>query len=464
MTETGEIDIGPAIRGARLNATHVLIVALCTTVSVFDGFDTQLIAYAAPVIAREWGFPLSALGTIFSAGMVGLAIGACALPILADKFGRKPLILVSTGLFALVSILTPTVDSYPTLLLMRALAGLGLGAALPNVVALVSEYAPNGMRVLVNITLAGFGFGALICGLVAAWLIPAFGWRAMFYVGGAIPLLSLIPIAVWLPESLPFLVLKGAGGARIGTILAAINPARKLEAGMRFTVSEAKLKGFTVAHLFRERRGLMTLVLWIAQFMNLFVLLFMLSWTPSLMREAGLSLQAAIATTVGFSVGGVIGAIVVGRLMDRFGPFSVLASTFIVTAGTIGVVASSIGNTLLLQTAVCLAGFGVAGCQNSLNTLSGMLYPTAIRSTGVGWAMGIGRIGSIIGPFIGGSLVAAHWDVQMIIQLQAIPMLIGGLCIVVLRKVRPAEAETGRASTTGRPPQQTVGIVGDGHD
>jgi len=439
MADTSEVEIGSVIRAARLVPLHILIVALCTTVAVFDGFDTQLIAYVAPVIVREWGIPLSLLGTIFGAGTTGLAIGACVLPILADKFGRKPLILVSTAIFGLASLATPLVDSFQGLLLMRALAGLGLGAALPNAVALVSEYAPNGMRVLVNITLSGFGIGALICGVVAAGVIQPFGWRAMFYIGGAIPLVSLIPIALWLPESLPFLALKGTGNARIAQILSAINPMGSFSETARYVIAETKLKGFTVQHLFRDHRGLMTVVLWIAQFMNLLVLLFMLNWTPSLMREAGLSLQSAIATTVGFSVGGVIGAITLGRLMDRLGPFGVILTNFVITAGMIAVMASSIGNILVLQAAVCLTGFGVGGGQNSLNTLTGMLYPTAIRSTGVGWAMGIGRIGSIVGPVLGGVLVAAHWSVQMIIMVQAIPMLIGGFCIFCLPKVRAAE-------------------------
>lgn len=450
MVDTGEVEIGSVIRLARLLPLHIVIVTLCTTVAVFDGFDTQLIAYVAPVISREWGIALSSLGTIFGAGTAGLAIGACVLPILADKFGRKPLILASTGLFALASLATPAVDSFQALLLMRALAGLGLGAALPNVVALMSEYAPNGMRVLVNITLSGFGIGALICGVAAAGIIQPFGWRAMFYVGGTIPLLALIPLALWLPESLPFLALKGTDNARIARILSTINPTGSFSETARYVVAETKLKGFTVQHLFRDRRGLMTIVLWIAQFMNLLVLLFMLNWTPSLMREAGLSPQAAIATTVGFSVGGVIGAITIGRLMDRFGPFGVLLTNFVITAGVIVVISSAIGNILVLQAAVCLSGFGIGGGQNSINTLSGMLYPTAIRSTGVGWAMGIGRIGSVVGPVLGGVLFAAHWSVQMIIMVQAIPMLIGGFCIFCLPRVRSAAQAVAAARPSTR--------------
>jgi MFS transporter, AAHS family, 4-hydroxybenzoate transporter len=440
MSETPDVDVYKIIRGAHFNRAHLTIVALCTTVAIFDGFDTQLIAYVAPLIVRDLKIPFSSLGTIFGASMVGLSIGALCLPVLADYFGRKPLILTSAALFGVLSLLTTHVHSYEGLLVLRILTGLGLGAALPNVVALVSEYSPANMRVLVNITLGGFAVGALLAGAVSAWLLPLYGWQSMFYVGGAIPLLSLFFLAAWLPESLPFLVLKSAPAARIAHILKKLDPTCRVDASDAFAVREPKFAGLTVVHLFRDRRMAMTILLWTAQFMNLLVLLFLLNWTPSLLREAGLSLETAIWTTVGFSCGGVVGAIAVGRLMDWYKPFPVLAGTLIGTAGAIALISHSIGNTWVLQAAVCLAGFGVAGCQNSLNMVSGMLYPTAIRSTGVGWSMGIGRIGSIVGPFLGGILLAAHWDVPMIIMVQTVPTLIAAICVLAIAKVRPVDA------------------------
>lgn len=439
MADIRDIEINTVIRGARLNRTHVLIVGLCTTVALFDGFDTQLIAYAGPLIVRQFQIPFSALGTLFGTSMIGLTIGALCLPILADHFGRKPLILIATALFGLFSILTANVHSFAALLVLRVLTGFGLGAALPNVVALVSEYAPGGMRVLVNITLGGFGAGALLAGAVASGLLPLYGWQAIFYVGGAIPLLALVPLAIWLPESLPFLTLKAASAPRIAAILKRLDPSRDFGAAPHFTVREEKLAGFTVGHLFKDGRAATTALLWVAQFMNLLVLLFMLNWTPSLLREAGLSLQASIWTTVGFSVGGVFGAILVGRLMDLGNPFIVLSTTLAGTAGCIALVAHSISDPLILPVAVGITGFGVAGSQNSLNTVSGMLYPTAIRSTGVGWSMGIGRIGSIIGPTLGGVFVAAHWDVPMIIMVQTLPTLVAAICVLGIPKLRPAE-------------------------
>ncbi len=449
MSERGEVEINAIIRGARLNRFHILIVSLCTTVAIFDGFDTQIIAYVGPMIVRDFHIPFSSHGTLFGASMVGLTIGALCLPVLADYFGRKPLILTATALFGLLSMLTPSVDSFSALLVLRILTGLGLGAALPNVVALVSEYAPGGMRVLVNITLGGFGAGALLAGAVSSFLLPLYGWQAMFYVGGAIPLISLLLLAIWLPESAPFLVLKAAPAERVARLLKRVDPARNFDPLPRFIVQEKKLAGFTVRHLFKDGRAAMTALLWLAQFMNLLVLLFMLNWTPSLLREAGLSLQASIWTTVGFSVGGVFGAILVGRLMDLGNPFMVLSMTLVGTAGCITLVAHSIGDPMILAIAVGITGFGVAGSQNSLNTVSGMLYPTAIRSTGVGWSMGIGRIGSIVGPTLGGVLIAAHWDVSMIINVQAVPALIAAICVLGLPRVRPIEDRSKALSLAG---------------
>jgi AAHS family 4-hydroxybenzoate transporter-like MFS transporter len=449
MSERGDVEINAIVRGAKVNRFHILIVALCTTIAMFDGFDTQIIAYVGPMIVRDFQIPFSSLGTLFGAGMVGLTIGALCLPILADHFGRKPLIMVATGLFALLSILTVRVDSFTGLLILRVLTGLGLGAALPNVVALVSEYAPNGMRVLVNITLGGFGCGALLAGAVSSFLLPIYGWHSMFYVGGAIPLISLLLLAIWLPESLPFMVLKGAPAERVARLLKKVDPARNFDPLPRFVVQEKKLAGFTVKHLFKDGRAAMTALLWLAQFMNLLVLLFMLNWTPSLLREAGLSLQASIWTTVGFSIGGVFGAILVGRLMDLGNPFIVLSMTLLGTACCITLVAHAIGNPMILAIAVGITGFGVAGSQNSLNTVSGMLYPTAIRSTGVGWSLGMGRIGSIVGPTLGGMLVAAHWDVAMIINIQAVPALIASICVLCLPRMRPLEDRSKALSLAG---------------
>ncbi len=450
MSERSEVEINAIIRGARINRFHILIVTLCTTVAIFDGFDTQIIAYVGPMIVRDFHIPFSSLGALFGASMVGLTVGALCLPILADHFGRKPLILVSTGLFAVLSIATVSVELFPALLTLRVLTGLGLGAALPNVVALVSEYAPQGMRVLVNITLGGFGGGALLAGAVSSFLLPLYGWHAMFYVGGAIPLISLLLLALWLPESAPFLVLKKAAPAEhIARLLRRVDPAQHFDPLPRFTVQEKKLTGFTVRHLFNDGRAAMTGLLWLAQFMNLLVLLFMLNWTPSLLREAGLSLQASIWTTVGFSVGGVFGAIMVGRMMDLGNPFIVLSMTLVGTACCITLVAHSIGDPTMLAIAVGVTGFGVAGSQNSLNTISGMLYPTAIRSTGVGWSMGIGRIGSIVGPTLGGVLVAAQWDVAAIISVQAIPALIAAICVLGLPRLRPAEERSKALSLAG---------------
>ena len=449
MSERDEVEINAIIRGTRINRFHILIVSLCTTVAIFDGFDTQIIAYVGPMIVRDFHIPFSSLGALFGASMVGLTIGALSLPILADHFGRKPLILVSTGLFGVLSLLTVGVESFPALLTLRVLTGLGLGAALPNVVALVSEYAPSGMRVLVNITLGGFGGGALLAGAVSSFLLPLYGWHAMFYVGGAIPLISLLLLWVWLPESLPFMVLKAAPAERVARLLKKVDPAQHFDLLPRFIVQEKRLAGFTVRHLFKDGRAAMTGLLWLAQFMNLLVLLFMLNWTPSLLREAGLSLQASIWTTVGFSVGGVFGAILVGRLMDLGNPFIVLSMTLVGTACCLTLVAHSIGDPTILAIAVGITGFGVAGAQNSLNTISGMLYPTAIRSTGVGWSMGIGRIGSIVGPTLGGVLVAAQWDVTAIINVQAIPALIAAICVLGLPRVRPIDDRNKTLSLAG---------------
>jgi len=417
-----------------------LVVSLCVAIAAFDGYDTQSIGYVAPLIAKDLGIGMANLGPIFGAGLVGLTLGAILFGTWADQIGRKWATLLSILVFAIFSLATPSAASFQSMLLIRFLAGVGLGGALPNVVALTAEYVPARVRgITVNLVNASFAFGSILGGLISAKVVPVYGWHAVFYIGGVIPLLSLAVFIIWLPESLQFLVVKGSASAEIARVLGRVTK-RPFAATARYVLPEAALTGFSVKHLFRESRALMTILLWIAFFMNLLVLLLLIQWLPTLLSQAGLPLEQAILTTVSYNVGGVIGALILGRLIDRIGPFIVLVGSFLFTACFIAVAASSLGNQSVLVAALVLAGAGVNGNQASLNTLASALYQTAIRSTGVGWALGIGRIGAIVGPVLAGILVAAHWDARMIIMITIVPNVIAALTILILWRTRPGSA------------------------
>jgi AAHS family 4-hydroxybenzoate transporter-like MFS transporter len=446
MSDSQEVTVTSVINEARFSGYLWMVLTLCTLTAIFDGYDTQGIAYVAPVIAQDLGINSAALGPIFGAGLVGLMLGAIGFGMLADKIGRKQSIMWSVLVFGVFSIATPMGHSVQNLLILRFLAGIGLGGALPNIIALMLEYAPNRRRALVvNSPNACFALGSIIGGLLATVLIPAFGWQSTFYVGGALPLLFLIVIALWLPESARFLLLSGKSQEKVLGIMQRIAPERNFTASTRFTL-EPQVKGITVKQLFTEGRAVVTLLLWVAFFMNLFVLLYIINWMPTLLRQAGQPLQTAIIATVWYGIGGVIGGLTMGWLADRFGDYTILAIAYVGAALFIAVDAFSTNNTAVLIPAMFFTGVSINGGQASLNTIAATYYPTAIRSTGVGWALGIGRIGSILGPVVGGILVGAQWSISSVILANIVPAIVAAIAIVILRQRQPARIAAPRPS------------------
>lgn len=447
---TQRIDVVDVIDSQPLSGFQFRIIALCALVAMFDGFDAQSIAFVAPIIAAELGMRIDAFGPIFAANLVGMALGALTLGPLADRFGRKAIVVGSTFVFGLFSLVTAWADSPSTLMLYRFLTGLGLGAAMPNIIALTSEYAPKRSRAwLVTIMFVGFPFGAVIGGLISSAMIPVLGWKSVFVLGGIGPMVLSVVLLLWLAESLRFMVHHEASAARIGAILEKIAPALNVEKDASFELSEKKLSGASVKNLFTEGRSLGTVILWVPFFMNLLLLFFMYNWLPPVLQQAGLPITKAIFATVLFNLGGVAGGLILARLIDRIGPFGVLGTAYALGAlsvATIGLVSSSIP---LIMAAVFVSGFWVVGAQFGANALAASYYPTSIRSTGVGWALGIGRIGSIIGPLVGGLLMSLKWPFSDLFLAAAVPAAIAAVAILALRYVAPKEtgAEAVRCQT-----------------
>jgi AAHS family 4-hydroxybenzoate transporter-like MFS transporter len=384
---------------ARLESHSLRAIVLCALVIALDGFDAQSIAYVAPSITSDWGLKPAAFGTVFSSGLLGLTIGALLLSPLADRFGRKPLIVLSVFLFGSFSLLTASAHTLEQLTLYRLATGIGLGAAMPNLVALTSEHAPARIRsTLVMLMFCGFPLGSVVAGFAAAPLIASFGWSSVFIVGGILPL-ALVPVLVLALREPPA-------------------PERK-----------DRRASLPVAELFTHGRAAMTMLLWLAFFMNLLVMYFLVNWLPSLLRGAGLSLMVAILSSTLLNLGGAAGAIVLGRFLDRHNPYWILGSVYASAALSIVLLASSGANAPLLLAAAALAGVGIVGSQIGLNALCAQLYPTSIRATGIGWALGIGRIGSIIGPLLGGVFLGWNWKMQMILLASAVPALIAAFAV-----------------------------------
>jgi MFS transporter, AAHS family, 4-hydroxybenzoate transporter len=423
----GKIEITELIDAQRPGGFLFGLAGLCALILAADGFDTQAIGYVAPAVIREWGVEKSALGPVFSAGLFGLLIGSLVAGPLADMIGRRPVLIAAAVWFGTGTLLTSRAGSLDEMFWLRFLTGLGLGSALPNCVALVSEYAPKRRRAMLITTMfCGFSIGAALGGVLASEIVPRFGWRAVFYVGGTIPLV-LAPLIFWrLPESLRVLVARGHF-ERAQNVLARMGlPARELA-----LPAEDRGGGLPVKRLLSEGRAAPTLFLWVAFFMNLLSLYFMTNWLPVISHEAGLAVGEAILVTAMFQAGGTVGGIAIGWLADKIRPQWVLAGTFFGAAFLIAAMGRGVGYTSLAAISFG-AGFCVVGSQNGANALAGIFYPASIRSTGVGWALGIGRFGAVVGPLIGGFLLAAKIPIGTLFFVSAVPSLCAAFSIVAM--------------------------------
>ncbi len=317
---TAFVDVAELIDQQPVSRFQIRVIALCAGVVFMDGFDTQAIGYVAPTLGKLWNLKPGALGPVFGAGLFGLMLGALIGGPLADRIGRKRVIILSTLAFGLCSLLTVTADSLNSLLLWRLATGLGLGGAMPNAIALTSEYSPQRSRAtLVMIMFCGFSLGSALGGVFAARLIPSFGWTAVFWLGGILPIALSLLLVLALPESIRLLALRGSEDRRIRTILAHIAPALSFAAETRFVAREERLSGFTVRHLFGGGRALGTALLWVMFFMNLLDLYFLANWLPTVISNAGIAVEIAVIITTLLQIGGVAGA-VSGRRLSRRRP------------------------------------------------------------------------------------------------------------------------------------------------
>jgi AAHS family 4-hydroxybenzoate transporter-like MFS transporter len=434
-TQSRAMTVNDVIDSRPVSRFQAVTILLCGLVLLLDGFDTQAMGFLVPPIAEELGIPLPAFGPVLSAGLFGLMLGAMGSGPIADRWGRKWAIIVSALVFGSFSLLTPQANTVGGLITLRFLTGLGLGGAMPNVVALASEYAPKRLQpILVTLIFVGMGGGAVLASLVGGALIPIWGWRSVFYVGGILPITLALLLVKMLPESVRFLTVRGGDPRRVSAIMQRIAP--DLGSTPLAPMPVNRHTGVAVTHLFTEGRALGTLLLWVPFFMNLLILYFILSWLPSLLRQAGMPVTAGITAVLSFSIGGIVGTILQGPLMKGVGVFPAILGEFIASLGLVILAAQIFANFPVMMAVTFVLGVTVQGAQAGINALSAMYYPTVIRSTGVGWALGIGRIGSIIGPFIGGLMLAAKWTPQQIFMAGAVPALCAAAAVLASAKLQ----------------------------
>ena len=447
MKQTAIPDVRQFIDDQPLSRYQLLVALMCGALVFMDGFDAQAMGFVAPALMAQLHITRAALGPVISMGLFGMMIGALVGGPVADYFGRKPVLVACSFAFGAFTLLTSTADSLQSLTIFRFLTGLGLGGAMPNAISLTSEYMPKRLRATaVTIMFSGFSLGAAVGGFVAAALISRFGWQSVFVVGGIFPIVIGVIAFVALPESIRFLLLKGGDRAKVTRYLSSIAPQSAPFGDVSIGIDEHKSTGFVVTQLFKERRGPVTLLLWVMFFMNLLDLYFLNSWLPTVMNDDGIPLQTAIIITTLFQIGGAMGAVLLGRLIDRLLSFKILAWTYLSAAVCIFLIGEAGASIVLLVITVFAAGLCVVGGQTSANALAAEFYPTAMRSTGVGWALGIGRIGSIIGPTLGGILLSGAAQTRQVFWLAAIPVLIATVAAFsaafIHEKQRPKQLST----------------------
>jgi AAHS family 4-hydroxybenzoate transporter-like MFS transporter len=429
-----QVDVQHLIDSGRFSGYQFLIAFLCFIVIALDGFDTAIIGFIAPSLKSEWHLLPQQLGPLLSAGLVGLAAGSFVAGPLADRIGRKMVLVLSVLFFGIWSLASAYTDSLTTLAVFRFLTGLGLGGAMPNAITLTSEYSPQRTKsIVVTIMFCGFTLGSGLGGVLAAHMIPTYGWRSVLLFGGYVPIVFAALLLFLLPESVRFLVLRRPDSKRIRAIIQRITPRANLE-GARFYIPESPVAATRspVAQLFAPSLSFGTVALWAAFFMSLLIVYLLTNWLPTLFKDAGFPLAKAALVSAMYQVGGTVGAIVLGWAMDKGNPYKVLGLSYLSSIVFIALIGFMYTDLTILILAVTGVGFCISGSQIGANALAASFYPTSNRATGVSWALGIGRCGAILGSLMGGALLGAGLGFSAIILLLAIPALLASLAIFAM--------------------------------
>lgn len=436
------IDVNEAIDQSPFGGFQWMVVALCGALLVVDGYDVFVAGTVLPTLIAEWGLTKPQAGALQAWALFGMMFGALTLGPLADKIGRKKGVAISFMLFTTATVATGFASTPEQFKVMRFIAGLGCGGLMPNAVALMNEYAPKRLRsTMVAIMFSGYSIGGMLAAGIGIGIIPSFGWQPMFFLA-AVPLM-LLPLVLWkLPESLGFLISQGKQD-EARRIFARINPGTPLGADDRLVFTETKTAKASIAELFRHGRSLRTAMLWVSFFCCLLLVYLLSSWLPKVLQEAGYAERASLLSLFSLNFGGMVGAILGGRMGDRFGLPRVVVGFFVAAAVSIALIGVNPAPVLLFGL-VFVAGATTIGTQILLYASVAQLYNMSVRSTGLGWASGVGRVGAIVGPTFGGVLLARELPLGQNFLLFAIPAAVSALAMVIFALSNSRARDTGQ--------------------
>ncbi|WP_435926963.1 MFS transporter [Dryocola sp. BD613] len=436
MTVNNLVNVKEWIDARPISSFQWRVLALCLMIIMFDGYDAAVMGFIAPALIEHWGISRAAMGSILGAAMLGVALGALIAGPISDRYGRKRVILLSVLIFSAFSLACAFAATPTQMALLRFLAGLGLGAVMPNCVTLLSEYMPERRKgVMITLMFSGFNIGSGLGGFIAAGLLAHYHWPAVLIFGGALPLLMLPVISWLLPESTLNLVVRKAPREQIAALLNRMGG--EFSSNNAFILNSPGVKrNSTIAELFRHGFARGTIILWLTYFMGLFVIYLLNGWLPTIMRSGGISLEQAAIIAGLFQLGGPLGGIIVGALMDKLrakwviGVVYLIGCACLITQGLFGLSGVALG-IIIFITGMC-----INGAQNGLQVYSPAYYPTEIRATGVSWMHGIGRIGAILSSSLGGLLMGAFPGQSAIFFILALPALLAAVSIVLHRNIQ----------------------------
>lgn len=419
---------------------RLLILLLCCFMCV-EGYDMQVLGYAAPAMIKALHTSKSGLGVVFGGAMFGFMIGAFVIGNLGDTVGRKKAIIGGLVVFGLFTLGTSFATTIPELLITRTLAGIGLGGAVPNAVALMAEYAPSKRRTFsVAVLYIGYTIGSATGGVIAARMIPVEGWPSVFILGGVMPLLVALLLLGTLPESVRFLALRGKRPEQVLGLLRRIRPDLSFPAGTTIAAEEEVRPGIPAKHLFTEGRALISILLWVGAIGNMMTHHFMTSWLPTALNSGGLPLSTSIIATAVMQALGAFGSLFIGYAVDRVGVMA-LAGLLILGVPCVIGLGHLNGSEALLLGLVGGTGFFLIGGQTGLNAVAGTIYPTYMRSTGTGWTNAMGRLGAMFGPMLGGVILSLSLPLSTVFLLSAVPVLISACALFALAQVQKSRGQ-----------------------
>src|SRR6266851_1484045 len=438
MANQSQVQVSRLLDERGLSSFQIKLLIWSFFIVLIDGYDIGAIAFAAPSLVRAWGLKPGELGPVFSASLVGILFGSALFGWVGDRYGRKAALIGSNLLFGVFTFAAAYANNLDQMFWLRLLAGIGIGGVIPNVVAVNAESAPRHLRATLAIIAVGcVPIGGAIPGFVAAALVPTYGWPILFQIGGIVPVVIGIAALFGLPESIKYMALHESQRSKMEALIAAIRPDFKVPPDARFVIEDEKqFPGFNPAYLFREGLVLITPLLWLLFALNLMGYFFLRSWTPTLLTAAKLPPTIAALAGAVLQVGGTVGALLLCWWLQRqrFLGIAVMFAVAVPVVASIGFAAMSSAGALL--TATFLAGFCVLGIQSGINVVGALIYPTSLRANGSGWELGLGRIGSIVGPLVGALFVGL--PVEHLYMWSALPFALGAVVCYAVHRLNTA--------------------------